>query len=300
MKKPSSYIISMLLSVAFVFVTIGLMGTMVAFIHATPENAIKLAEDKQITPMISKEIETYFKERTNTSGIPAQVYTDAITEAEINQIRDQRIRDGFTFMSSGNTSDGIVELDKLDQSIEEFFSGYADENGIDKDEKYQTALEKAQASAKKVVSEKCDIYKISSLQSHGVLKKAGIVYRNLGYIIAGLFAAAAVLILLLLAACRKEKRSVLYWTGVSALVAGAVGTVPSAVLLATDYFKSFSIKQPSVFTAYTSAMNGLTCAFMAASIAVTAVGIALLIVYGVILSKEKSVSPTDVSNVSDK
>lgn len=298
MKKPSSYIVSLVLSVITVFVTLALMGTMVVFIHATPEKAISLAQDKQTAPMIFNELESYFKDRTSSSGIPANVYTDAISESLICDIRDQQIRDGFMFMKSGNTSDGIADLDKLDESLEQFFSSYASENGIEKDKKYDTALEKAQTSARKVVSEKCDIYKMSSLRSHGVLKKVGVIYRNLVYIIAGLFGAAAVLILLLILTCRKEKRSVLYWLGVSCLIAGAVGTIPSAILLGTGYFNSFSIKQPSVFTAYTSAMNGLTSAFMAASIAVTAVGIALLIVYGVLLSKERSVTPTDVSNVS--
>lgn len=58
--------------------------------------------------------------------------------------------------------------------------------------------------------------------------------------------------------------------------------MPSIYLISTRYFNAFSIKQPQIFAAYTGAMFKLTEAFMAASIAVCAAGITLLVLYAVI------------------
>ena len=92
----------------------------------------------------------------------------------------------------------------------------------------------------------------------------------------------ALMILFLIFINRKEKKTVLYWSGISAAIAGAIGMVPSIYLLSTDYFNAFSIKQPQIFAAYTSAMFKLTEAFMAASIAVCAAGITMIVLYAVI------------------
>lgn len=99
--------------------------------------------------------------------------------------------------------------------------------------------------------------------------------------------AVVLLILFLLAINRKDKKVFLYWTGISAIISGVIGTVPSAYLLATKYFNAFSIKQPQVFAAYTGAMYKITEAFMAASIALIVVGISVIVLYAVFCSKNK-------------
>ena len=294
MKKPVTYILSLLISALMVFVIIGLSGSLVVFIRVTPDKALSMAEEKELQPVVKKELFSYFEERYNTTSIPADVYTSAISDELIRETINSNIKSGFEFLSSGKTSDAELSVPELDKNLEDFYNNYAEENGIEKNSKFSSSLEKAQTSAKNAIADKCDVFKMRALQKHGVLQKLAPVYRNLGKLIAIVIACEILLMLLLILVCRKEKKTVLYWMGVSALIAGAVGTVPSAILLATDYFSSFSIKQASVFSAYTSAMHSLTSAFMAVSIAVAAVGIALLIVYGVICSKGKAVNPTDV------
>ena len=52
-------------------------------------------------------------------------------------------------------------------------------------------------------------------------------------------------------------------------------------LLATDYFSSFSIKQPQIYTAYTETMKLGTNAFMYTGIVLACVGLLLIIVYAI-------------------
>ncbi|MGB4093162.1 MAG: hypothetical protein WBK46_14685, partial [Ruminococcus flavefaciens] len=70
----------------------------------------------------------------------------------------------------------------------------------------------------------------------------------------------------------------------------------SLILLVTKFYDSFSIKQPSVFTAYTSAMYKMTEAFMAVCIACVVIGIVLTVVYTITYDKSKhqDVKPTDL------
>ena len=81
----------------------------------------------------------------------------------------------------------------------------------------------------------------------------------------------------------REKKTIFYWAGISAVIAGAIGMIPSIYLLSTKYFNAFSIKQPQIFAAFTGAMFKLTEAFMAASIAVCVAGIAMIVLYTVLI-----------------
>ena len=293
MRKPGTYFISLILSAIIVFTAIGLTASLVAYINVTPDKAVQLTRDNDILPAVRNEINTYFKERSTASGVPAEVYTEALTDDVLTGIIEENIRQPFAYMVSGNY-DGETSIPGLDKNLEEYYKNYAEENDIETDEEFDNSLKKAQASAIRAVSDKCDVFKLKAMYRHKLLDKAGKIYRNLLILVIAAAGFLGLLVLLMLFICRKEKRSVLYWLGISTIIAGAAGTIPSAVLLATDHFTAFSIKQASVFTAYTSTMSGLTSAFMAASIAMLAAGIALVIVYGVLCSKGKDVTPTAV------
>ena len=55
-----------------------------------------------------------------------------------------------------------------------------------------------------------------------------------------------------------------------------------------------TIKQPQVYTAYTSVMKQYTNAFLSAAICGAAAGICFIIVYRTVISKNKTVAPTRV------
>ena len=96
------------------------------------------------------------------------------------------------------------------------------------------------------------------------------------------FAVSLFLILLLLMINRRNLSVCLYWTGISSLIAGILGTLPSIYLLSSKYFDAFVIKQPQVFKSFTSAMYGLTKAFMSVHIAILLIGICFIVVYAVV------------------
>ena len=108
--------------------------------------------------------------------------------------------------------------------------------------------------------------------------------------------AVVIMILLLVLINRKKKITAMYWCGVSALVAGVLGAIPSIYLVATRYYDSFTIKQAPVFTAFTSLMYKYTEAFTAVCIALVVVGISLAVTYGVVHEKKKypDVKPTKI------
>jgi len=60
-----------------------------------------------------------------------------------------------------------------------------------------------------------------------------------------------------------------------------------------NYFNAFSIKQPQIFTAYTGGMFKLTEAFMAASIAVCVAGIAMIVLYAVLINQKTDPEMTE-------
>ena len=142
--------------------------------------------------------------------------------------------------------------------------------------------------------EYCDAYKFNSLKKHGVLDKLTPLFNRLDLIVIAFTVASALLMLLLLVINIKSKPVTMFWIGVSSLITGIIAGVPSGFLLATRYFERFTIKQPQVYTAYTSVMKQYTNAFLSAAICGAAAGICFIIVYRTVISKNKTVAPTRV------
>jgi len=283
MKKLSTYLVSLVISVLLVFMIIATAFTVIFRINVTSEKSIKLSENINIYSSIREELQKYFSSQYNTTGIPADVYMDALDENYIRTVTDSYTNALFDSLKSEEQATmEIPQNENLEKSIESFFSNYADSNGYEKDEVYDKKVSATIKNAYNVTENYCDVYKYSTLQEHGVLSKFSKIYSNLGKLMAVCIGVSAFLVVMLMLVNIKGISSVLYWTGVSALIAGALGTVPSAYLLGVNYFDSFVIKQPQVFRTFTSAMYGLTRAFMAVHIAILAIGIFFIVIYAVI------------------
>lgn len=295
MKKFSRYLPSLIVSVLLLFSVLGCIGASVANINISEERLISQSRSNNISAVVRKQLDKYFSGRAGSTHVPSKVYMDAITDEELSRRIEDRIRSGFAELNGSSHAEDNSVISQLDSSIEKFYNDYAAENKITDKEQVTKAIESAKKSAYSVLSEQCDVYKFSALKEHGVLNTASKFYRYRLHLLAGTIAAIAVLALMLLIINHRERSAFLYWFGVSTLIAGLLGTLPCAYLLATRYFYAFSIKQQQVFESYTKAMTSFTEAFMAASIACSVVGIAMFIIYGVANSKNKSVAPTDVS-----
>lgn len=297
MKSIRTYIPSLFLSVVLVLLFLGGSAVIISDINLTSAQFRKTAEEKNIETQIYTSIERNYLEKANATGIPAKVYTDHLSEEYLASVMNVYIDAGFKTMSDGSKFLPQIPVNpELEASIDKFFNDYADKTGYKKDENFEKKLASTKEDAYKLIGSQCDAFKFSTLSSHGAMKTISKLYSYRIHIAVIISSAALAALIAMLIINRKNKKAMLYWCGISALISGIIGTVPSAVLIADRYFDSFSIKQPQIFTAYTTTFYRLTEAFMAASIAFSAIGITMLVIYGVLCSINKNniKAPTDI------
>ena len=297
MKKVSTYLPSLIISVFLVFLTIACSAILLVDINVSAPKIKNLAEKNELESKIYTEIERYYTDKYNTTGIPAEVYMDAIDTRYIRSFEEAYIDSAFEALNSnGIMADIHPANEKLENNIDIFFNDFADKNNYKKDENFTSKLSNTKDSAYSTIGSYCDVYKFSAMSSRGVFPKIARVYSRKNAITALLIGAVVCIILLLFLINRKRKITVMYWTGISAIIAGILGMIPSIYLITSRYYDSFSIKQPAVFKAFTSAMYKYTEAFMAIQIALLVFGIAMVVIYGIIGEKKKypDTKPTQI------
>ena len=293
MKRALSYIFSLLISVLLVFMIIASMGSIVFRKTINEDKFCILAAKNNAGQVVYSQLEKYYNDRRSATGIPSEVYTDALDAQFLSGIINDNINAGFAALRCEQYS-SETDFSKVDESIDAFFSEYAESISYKKDERYEKKLAETKESAHNVITEYCDIYKFGAMNRHGVIAKLAKLFNYVNIAVVAAAAAALILTLLLLFANSSEKPNALYWIGISGVIAGLISVAPCIYLLADDYFSAFTIKQPQIYTAYTSAMTAFTNTFLSAAICVAAGGIGLLIVYTIIFRKDKKVKPTQV------
>ena len=289
MKNVKTYIPSLLLSILLVFSMLGISGLLVVRSFADSDKLTGLAEENKIVSTIQSELESYFSNKYNETGVPAEVYTAALTDEYIEKIVGLNINAGFERLDSGKF-DNLTgrENPELEESISIFFNDYADSIGYVKDDKYEEKLQKTIDSAYSVITDYCDIYKFRMMNSEGILAKASKIYTRLDMIILAVAGATVLLIVLLLLINIKSKLLVKYWLGISALVSGVIGISPCIYLNASRFFDAFVIKQPQIFKSFTGLLYGAVNSFMINQIILAAAGILLIVLFAVISKKIKT------------
>lgn len=296
MKKLSAYIPSLIISILLVLLMICSVGIIIVDINVNAKRTITLSEKKNIAAKASDQIERKFRDLSGASGIPAETYTSNLDEEYLQSVINAYINEGYNALKSDEKfSVEIPENAEMNKAIEDFFNKAADETGYEKNDDFYKKLENTKENAYKVIGDECDIYKFFSLEKHGVLSPASKVYKMLPLLTFASIGGTTLMILFLLFVNFKEKKVIFYWTGISSVIAGAIGMIPSIYLLSTKYFNAFSIKQPQIFAAFTGAMFKLTEAFMAASIAVCVAGIAMIVLYTVLSRQKNTQQATETS-----
>ena len=284
MKKASTYIFSLILSVLMVFAIIGTLILAVVKISVSENSAVKITEKKNISNLVYSQLEKYYNEKYYSSGIPSEVYMGALNEDVIENIMKAQIKSAFD-RKDYNYKDS--DISGVEENLEKFFSSYADENDIEKDSKYNKKLENAKDNAKKVISDYCDVYKINTLKSQGINGKIYKILDILQFVFTAALATVGIVAVLLILFNIKEISTFLYWLGISCLVSGVMGSIPCIYLIVSNYFGSFTIKQPHIFMTYTGALNGMTEYFLIFSICTAVFGIFLITAYAVAVAKSK-------------
>ena len=284
MKNAFSYISSLIISVLLVFCIIGLAGTGVIKYCATENQFKSISTKYELADKTYTELEKYFHERSSATGIPDEVYMDAIDTEYLSNIIEHTIENGFILLNNGNTSDDFAN-EELELSIDKFFNDYAESINYKKDDKFEQKLVSTKNNAYKIIGEYCDVYKFRALDNHGVLSKISTIYTHIDLLMIGAASAILILLVTLLIINLNIKSETIYWTGVSSLIAGIIGIAPCTYLLVTDYFSSFSVKQAQIYIAYTETMKLFTSTFLYASIGIALFGILLVILYAIIKPK---------------
>ena len=297
MRKVSTYLPSLIISVILVFLLILSSALLLVDINITAAKLKALAAKNELETKIYTELNKNYNDKYNTTGIPSDVYMSAISNSYLKSVEEAYIDSAFDALNSdGKLNVKIPENKELEENIDKFFNDFADKNNYEKDDNFGLKLRTTKENAYTTIGSYCDVYKFSAMSDHGVLPKLAKLYSNRLLATAGVIGATVLFIVLLVLINRKKKITTLYWCGISAIISGILGGAPSIYLIAVKYFDSFSIKQAAVFTAFTSAMYKYTEAFMAVQMASIVIGITLVVIYGITHEKKKypDTKPTDI------
>ena len=80
MKKISTYFPSLIISIMLVFLTIASSALLLVDINISANKLKKLANKNSLETSIYSEINKYYKDKYNTTGIPAEVFMEAVNE----------------------------------------------------------------------------------------------------------------------------------------------------------------------------------------------------------------------------
>lgn len=286
MKSAGSYIGSFIISILLIFTLIGSAVCVIADSFMTPDNMIKITEEKNVSKLVYDELEKYFKERSAVTGIPADIYMDNINEDYLRSLIQRSIRNGFSEMSNKFAAetayDKAPEETNLENDLHKYFKEYAQSVGYvikDTDDPYFVKLKNMQENAESTINEYCDVFKLTALSKHGILSKVKPVFDNLSTIKILCLGASAFLALMMLVFNFKAVKDVLYWVGSCGISAGILGVIPCLYLLKTDYFAAFTIKQAQIYTAYTSALISFTEKIMSSFVIIAGIGIVFIVLY---------------------
>lgn len=283
MKSVKAYLLSLVFSVLLVFLFSGITVLIIANVNFSASQLKNIASNEKIEEKIYSGLERNYREKSNATGIPAAVYTEHLTSEYLKSVMNEYINAAFEAISSNEKfSPEIPKNLQLEESIDTFFNDYADETGYKKDENFNKKLALTKEEAYKTIGSYSDAFKFSAISSQGFMSKISYIYSHMKLFIGIIAFCIAAAVILLFFINKKYKNAMLYWCGISALISGIIGAVPSIWLIVDRYYDSFSIKQPQVFAAYTRTFYHITEAFMAAHIAIAAIGIIMLVVYCVL------------------
>lgn len=293
MNSLKKYIPCLILSLILVFASLGTSAVIIAGEYASADKLIELSEDNEIVPMIKTQLENHFSDEYNATGIPVEVYAEAMNEQYINSVLEKYIADGFKVLQGEPYATDTAPTFKtpvneaLEADIKKFFSDYAESIDYEKDDNYNNKVNSAISSVYNAIGEQCDIYKLKTINNEGLLTKAKPIYQNLSVILLACLAVTVLLIIIIVLINIKSLTAALYWIGISSLISGVIGIIPCIYLNATNYFDAFVIKQSQIFTAFTGLMYSAVDSFMMNQIILAAAGAILIIAYAVIRGRKK-------------
>lgn len=260
MKASGKYFANIVITILLVFSLLAAESTLFVRLYASnADTCLSVMEEQDLSDRIYTSLEARFTEQVSTSGIPAQVYMDALTREQLDTGVRASVTSAYAYLHGTSDSYAFeMDLSALEASIRQFFSDYADQIQYPKDETYEKKVNAAVDSAKKQVLQTVDVFRFSTLESAGLLSKIRRVMPWLNPAVAASIAMVCVLLGLLAWINRKHPLRILYWSGCSLTVASCIALIPLIYVKATDYFAAFTIKTTQIYAAVTGMLNRMT------------------------------------------
>lgn len=244
---------------------------------------------KDIYSKVYNAIDTYFSEQYNTTGIPKEVYMDAITQDEVTELTNQTTAKGIEYIN-GSPNDLMPTYDYsvLDQSIDRFFEDYATSIGYTKDDTYYQKVQQTKDNAYLVLQYECDVFKLSTMKDAGLLDKVFKVTHYINYLMLGDIVLLVICVILLVLLNGKYFNENMYWLSNALMVSSVIMALPCIYLKATDYFSAFTIKSDTIYHAVTGLLYGTVDRYLTMLIVSLVVGVVLMVIFGTTNKIKKS------------
>ncbi|MBR1555348.1 MAG: hypothetical protein IJ644_08160 [Oscillospiraceae bacterium] len=293
MTKIRLYIPKIILTFLLVFLCIGTeLSFLIQHNFLTYKAFETVANQQALDEKAYSALESYFKSRANSTGIPPEVYLDAITQEDMKQGIHSSISSAYGYLyqnvtfGSGYDADPpvplIMDFTELEVSITEFFNQYADENGYEKDEVFQQKVQSAIDEAETKILYTADVFRFGTIYEHGWLAKLRKFLDIFRKLMTVLCIASAVILLCLILCCKGRFSELLYWLGLIGVISGLLISVPCLYLLRTDYFSAFVVKDLQIYSAVTGYLQYITKQTGIAFAIIGAAGIIFLILFPLI------------------
>ena len=284
MRKASTYIVSVFLTLLLIFLMIAAgLAWVVRFRALDTATAVSVVSSENLAARVHTALETAARQQESTSGIPASVYADAITEEKLEPIIRETISNGFAYLRGDTASLGATpDFSGLEADIRSFFVSYAEEKSIPQNETFEKAVRSATESARQSILSACDVFCFGSLNDAGVIRQARVYVPWAGVAALAVIAAAALTALILLVVNVHESGCGFYWVGTAALIASAALLIPSVWLLRTRWFDRFAVKTDQTFAAVTSYLYIDTRAVIVTALCGIAGAAVMYLIFGII------------------
>ncbi len=290
MYRLRNYILCALASVLLFFAAAGTEAAVIAEKCAlNPETYQTVLRKNDVYGKVHNEIKKHFESEENATGIPAEVYLEAVTPEFCEMLVNDSINSALAAVLDGREHIEYSRDDSfapLRESVEKFFSDYAESINYKKDDVYRQKVDSVCADAEAAVLETADVFQFSKIEKAGYIKTASRAAGLLGRLMAAVLVADAVLLLILVLASIRKITGVFYWLSISF---GSVSVVMLALgiwLKTSDFFSRFAIKASHIFSAITGTCIWYTDLIITVNAVLLAVSVLFMIIFAV-AGKEK-------------
>lgn len=142
MKRIPHYFLNVLFTLFLVFSLIGTEMTLLMQRSALNVNMFHVVVQQEgLTDKAYDKLETYFKTRSNSTGIPEAVFLRVVDKEMLYNGIMESVTQAFEYLN-GNTVEYQFTMDftEMEQSVTDFFEEYAEVNHYQKDDVYQQKL----------------------------------------------------------------------------------------------------------------------------------------------------------------